>query len=304
MKERLFRWNHALWVVLLAIQFLPNRLEKDAHGSAALGVVIGIEVLALLLSIKKLSKKDRQLFVDIFCVIEVFFIAWTLLTAKTGLADANYFPAPGQVFAEMASDWSKILINIGSSLGVIAQGFILGIVLAIPLGLFFGSSSRYSKTAEYIAVFLAAIPPIVYIPYGIRLLPSFRAAAVFVIFLATFWPTLVSAMSGAGSVERRILDSARALGVAKPTMLFRIVLPASLPSVFNGMGIGLTISFILLTSAEMIGMGKGMGYYVKDASDFGNFTKVVVGIVVIGVVITAITVLFGKLKAHLLRWKR
>jgi NitT/TauT family transport system permease protein len=135
-------------------------------------------------------------------------------------------------------------------------------------------------------------------------LPTFRAVSVFVIFLASFWPILVSTLSGVGHIERRILDSAHVLAVKKPTMLFRIVLPASLPSIFNGMGIGLTISFILLTAAEMIGARSGMGWYVKYYSDLGNYTRTVVGVVVIGVVITVILWLFARLQHYLLRWRQ
>ena len=72
--------------------------------------------------------------------------------------------------------------------------------------------------------------------------------------------------------------------------------------IFNGFNIGLTLSFILLTSAEMIGGNTGMGYYVKYYSDFGDYTRILAGIIVIGVVITVISTLFGALQKRLTRW--
>jgi NitT/TauT family transport system permease protein len=214
------------------------------------------------------------------------------------------FPTPGQVFWQFVEDYQKILINIENSLAIIFQGFLLGAVVAIPLGLFLGYSIRLGNAAGYIAKFLGSIPPVVYIPYGIALLPTFRSVSVFVIFLASFWPILASTMSGVLNVERRIVDSARVLNVSKLTMLFQIILPASLPTVFVGCNQGLSVSFILLTSAEMIGARNGMGYYVKNYSDLGDFTRTVVGVIVIGIVITAIVFLFNRLQRYLLRWRR
>ena len=72
--------------------------------------------------------------------------------------------------------------------------------------------------------------------------------------------------------------------------------------IFNGFNIGLTLSFILLTSAEMIGGNTGMGYYVKYYSDFGDYTRILAGIIVICVVITVISTLFGALQKRLTRW--
>jgi NitT/TauT family transport system permease protein len=160
------------------------------------------------------------------------------------------------------------------------------------------------NAATYITKFLSAIPPIVYIPYGIALLPTFRSVSVFVIFLAGFWPILAGTMSGVLNVEKKVIDSARVLNVNRLTMLFSVILPAALPQIFIGCNQGLTVSFILLTSAEMIGARDGLGYYVKNYSDFGDYTRTIVGILVIGIVVVAISFLFNKLQRTLLRWKR
>jgi NitT/TauT family transport system permease protein len=128
------------------------------------GFTGGMGILIALLSLRPKTAESMQLFVDVTCVIHVFLIFYTLATAKLNLLRESMFPAPGQVLRQMAEDWSQILLNIGSSLGIILQGFTLGILIAVPIGLFFGSSARFSKAAGYIAGFLASIPPVVYIP--------------------------------------------------------------------------------------------------------------------------------------------
>ncbi|MDR1891961.1 MAG: ABC transporter permease subunit, partial [Oscillospiraceae bacterium] len=173
-----------------------------------------------------------------------------------------------------------------------------------PLGLFLGWNVRIGAAAGYIAKFLGSISPIVYIPYAIVLLPTFRAASVFVIVIASFWPILAGTMSGVLNVEKRIIDSAKTLCVGRFTMLFRIILPASLPQIFIGCNQGLSISFILLVSAEMIGARSGLGYFVNNYANFGNYTTALAGVITIGIVVTVITFLFNLLQRFLLRWKQ
>lgn len=106
------------------------------------------------------------------------------------------------------------------------------------------------------------------------------------------------------NVDKKTIDSAKVLNVSKPTMLFSVILPAALSQIFIGCNQGLSVSFILLTSAEMIGAQNGMGYYIKQYSDFGDYTRTIVGLLVIGAVIMMISFLFNKLQGCLLRWKR
>jgi len=303
-RSRLLRWHNALWIVLLAVQFLPDRTEKEALTIYMVWFTVGIGVFGLVAPLFLRKERSIQLLSDIMFVIFVCLLAWTLATAKLNLLREGLFPTPGQVWEQFIQDWAKILTNIGSSLSIIVQGFAIGAAVAIPLGLIFGWSVRLGSAATYISKFLGSIPPVVYIPYGIALLPTFRSVSVFVIFLASFWPILASTMAGVLNVEHRIVDSAKVLNVSRFTMLVRIMLPATLPEIFIGCAQGLSVSFILLTSAEMIGARNGMGYYVKNYSDLGDFVRTVVGVLVIGIVITLIMFLFNCLQRYLLRWRR
>lgn len=111
-------------------------------------------------------------------------------------------------------------------------------------------------------------------------------------------------MSGVLNVDKKIIDSAKVLNVKKPAMLTAVILPASLPQIFLGCNQGLSVSFILLTSAEMIGARDGMGYYVKYYSDFGDYTRTITGLLVIGIVVIAVTFLFNRFQQYLLRWRK
>ena len=301
--RRYFRVVHALFVVFMLIQLLPDKLASDTYASYAIWFAVGAEVLTLIVSVLIKKPVSLNLFVDIVAFIYGLLIAWTLATAKFNLLKPALFPPPGKVFSQFIEDYDKILVNVQSSIGIILQGYLLAIAVAVPVGLFLGWSARLGGAATYISKFLGAIPPIVYIPYGIALLPTFRSVSVFVIFLATFWPVLGGTMSGVMNVEKKTIDSAKVLNVNKATMLFSIMLPASLQQIFIGCNQGLTVSFVLLTSAEMIGAQSGLGYYIKNYSDFGDYTRTIVGLIVVGIVIVIISFIFNSIQKFLLRWK-
>ena len=302
-RERLITPTSALFIVFLASLALPAQTSKDPQASYALAVGASIWIVGAGGSLVARKRATRDTLADVTAIILAALAAWQLATAAFNVLPEKMFPAPGIVFAQIVADHVKIGQGIASSLGIVAQGFLSGTAVALVLGLSLGFGARSSKATEKVVAFLSAIPPIVYIPYGIALLPTFRASSVLVIFLATLWPVLTATLAGVSNVDSRILDSARVLNVGRVKTLTRVVLPSALPLIFNGLNIALCLSFILLTSAEMIGGSIGMGYYVKYYSDFGDYTRILAGIIVIGVVITFISTLLNGLQRYLTRWK-
>lgn len=303
-KARFLRMTHIFFVILMLIQLLPDKSQKEVCTSSLIAFAIAAEAVVIILSFLIKRKESLSLTLDIFGFIYVFLTAWTLATAKFDLLNDLLFPAPGKVIAQFAEDKTVILTNIKSSVGIIIQGFLLAAVAAIPLGLLIGLNARIENAASYLTKFFSSIPPIVYIPYGIALLPTLRSVSVFVIFLASFWPIFAGTMSGVLNVDKKIVDSAKVLNVKKTSMLTSVILPASLPQIFLGCNQGLSVSFILLTSAEMIGARDGMGYYVKNYSDFGDYTRTITGLLVIGIVVITVTFLFNRFQQYLLRWRK
>ena len=303
-KKRIFSFPNLLFIIFLLIQLIPNQADENHNTVYAVGFMLILEVLVIAVSLLVRKQEKLHLFQDIICFVYGFLILWTIVTEKFNILNDSLFPAPGTIFAKFIEDFDKIVVNIQSSLTIIVQGYLLAVIIAIPIGLFLGWKVRLGNAATYVSKFLGSIPPIVYIPYGIALLPTFRSVSVFVIFLATFWPVLASTMSGVLNVEKKMIDSAKVLNVKPLTMLFSIMLPASLPQIFIGCNQGLSVSFILLTSAEMIGAKNGMGYYVKNYSDLGDYTRTIVGLLVIGIVVSFIAFLFNKFQKILLKWKK
>ena len=199
-RNRFFKAAHVLFILTLLIGALPDRA---ANPSPLYAVVFVLTLEALLLVSSALLKDIRSinLIAGIIAFVYFFILLWTLFTAKLDMLKASFFPPSGTVAAQMLSDGGVILGNIKTSLGIVVQGYAIALVTAIPPGLFLGWNIRSGSAAIYISKFVGSIPPVVYIPYGIALLPTFRSVSVMVIFLASFWPILAGTMSGVLNVE-------------------------------------------------------------------------------------------------------
>lgn len=241
---------------------------------------------------------------DITVVLLFLLLVWEMATNRFGWATGFIYPTPEAVISQFTQDGKELFYHLVSSVGLLASGYSLAVLFGISLGTLSAWYRRLGRIMNPASSVLAPIPPIILIPYAIALLPSFRASSIFIIFIGAFWPIFVATLNGVAGIDRRYVDSARTLGVSTFTLFRKIIFPAALSSIFTGLTIGMTLSFILLTSAEMIGANAGVGFYIKLATDFGNYTKVVTGIIFIGIFVTFVMILLRRLEKHFLRWQR
>ena len=155
-----------------------------------------------------------------------------------------------------------------------------------------------------IARVISPIPPIIYTPYIVALMPTFRSASVVVVVLGIFWPTFMNTVLRVTGMEERLLDSARALCPDTWTMVTRILFPYVWPGIIRSLRVMLSTSFLILTMAEMMGASSGMGYFIKNYSDYANYTNVVAGIILVGVVVSLLNGVIGFLERKLIKWKQ
>ncbi|QUO20884.1 ABC transporter permease subunit [Clostridiaceae bacterium Marseille-Q4143] len=118
-----------------------------------------------------------------------------------------------------------------------------------------------------------------------------------------FWSIFMNMVLSVRQIDRKIMDSARTLNLNQSSMILHVLLPYSLPGIINSVSVLVSTSFLVLTAAEMIGATSGLGWYIKYNADFANFTKVIAGIFVIGVVVTMLNALISLVKRLLIRWR-
>lgn len=231
-------------------------------------------------------------------------LVWQISTDWLKLLNPELFPPPRQVLSLLIQDRQVFLTSLLSSAYLLFWGCTLAALLAIPLGLIVGWNRRLKAAIEPATNILGPIPPIVYIPYAIAILPTFTLSSIFVIFIGAFWPLFINTMAGVEAIEKGIIDSAKTIGVSKRSLLWYILLPGAMPHIVSGGAISLVLAFILLTAAEMIGATSGLGWYVKYFSDFADYPRVVAGIIVIGLVVLGLTTIYYRVTGYLLRWRK
>ena len=286
---------HLLFLVLVFLILQPS-VEGTKSYTAFLIIVIAVEAALL-------ANRKKKAAIDIGIIVFAALIPWEYITAKVGVKDAMLYPAPENVFNIFVTDYEKILEGVGSSLRLMGLAFALALFFGVGLGLIVGLSDRLSSTVMPIVRVISPIPPIIYSPYAVALLPSFRAASIFVITMTIFWSIFMNMVLSVRQIDRKIMDSARTLNLNQSSMILHVLLPYSLPGIINSVSVSVSTSFLVLTAAEMIGATSGLGWYIKYNADFANFTKVIAGIFVIGVVVTVLNALISLVKRLLIRWR-
>ena len=304
LKSKAFYFAHALLAFLVCIiVFIPNQRATTGDYTALLVAICIIESIFLLTIFGKRKKNGAEKgFCDIMIFIWLVFIIWELSTSTYNVVHPVLVPSPENVFNTFRKQWPTMLLNVFYSMQLLSVGFFAGLILAIILGLFAGWIPRIRNFAYPIANVMAPIPAVVFSPYLVALMPSFRSASVMVIVLGIFWPTFLNTVNRISTIEPQILDSARMLNLNSNTMIWKVLLPYIIPGIVTGLKVSMTTSLLMLNYAELMGATHGMGYYVQNSITYANYTHAVAGIIVVGIVVTVLNFFVTKVQANAIKW--
>ncbi len=229
-------------------------------------------------------------------------LGWELCATDLAIMHPVLVPTPEKVFAVFPNRWEELLGNVVSSMILLVQGFITSLIAGTIIGLFVGWLPKVREVVYPIAHVLAPVPAIVFTPYLIMLMGSFKTAAIAVIFLGIFWPTLLGTVLRVESLNKNIIDSAKMLGLSTWTMIFRVLLPYLYPTVATGLKTQLPAAMLMLVMAEMYGASSGLGYFVINYTNYANYANVVAGIIMVGVVVTILDYFVTLLVRKTVKW--
>jgi NitT/TauT family transport system permease protein len=183
--------------------------------------------------------------------------------------------------------WEKGLLvkYVVASLFRVTWGYLLAMVLAIPLGLLLGWYRHAGRTFGPLLQILRPISPLAWIPISILWFGVGDLAAIFLIFLASFLPLAVAAMHAVQNVDAVYLRAGRNFGLSEVQLVRRVLYPAALPQLIVALRIALGIAWLVVVAAEMIAVNSGLGFLIVEARNAGNrYDLVVGGMVLIGVI--------------------
>jgi NitT/TauT family transport system permease protein len=225
---------------------------------------------------------------------------------RMGWIDSQFFPPPSVIIAEGAKllEKGELLPHILVSLGRIMTGFTVAVAVATPLGFILGG--WFPRLTHFLRPLLRLLGqinafslfPLFVLFFGIGELAKFS-----IIFWSCLWPILFTTIAGVQGVDPLHVKVARSMGSSRLSLFTRVLFPAALPSIFTGIRLGMTIAFLMLIAAEMIGASTGLGWLVLNSSVNYVIPRLYLAAAVIALLGMGINYLLHFLESRVIRWK-
>ena len=219
---------------------------------------------------------------------------------------SSFLPAPSNVAKALFAMYSDGLLvtSATESLLRVLYGFSAALLVALPIGYGLGRHQHFRDIVMLPLEILRPIPPIAWIPLAIIFFGISNLSAYFVIFIGAVFPLLTNTELGVKQVRSEFIEVARIYGASNANLFRHVVLPASLPSIFGGVIIGLGFSWMVVVAAEMVASDSGLGYQIQLDRQLLRLDRVIAGMVAIGVLGYVLISIVKVLEWYALPWLR
>lgn len=258
-------------------------------------------LITYILYLIKLFLSNKKSVTDLIIVVYVFFIIWDVSYKVGWIHNDLLIPSPEGLFEVYHTDKDYLKEMIIDSLKLLFWGFSLAIILGTILGLIVGWFQRARDVMIPISNAITLIPPVLMTAWLIMYFP-FEKAAVAIIFLAVFWPLFQGTIHRVSEIDKKVIDAAKVMGVSNIGMIFKVVLPYSLPGIIKAVSKSLRGAFMCLVAAEMIGINGGIGFYTETFKAYADYRRVLAGIVTIGFITTIMDIIINKIEKSVVKW--
>jgi NitT/TauT family transport system permease protein len=236
-------------------------------------------------------------------------VIWDVMVRRTG---TRLVPLPSGV-AVMMWDFAfggvyddaysaSLPIHFWKSVQRVYGGFFAAAAVGIPLGLLIGRLPLLRAMLDPTLSLLRPIPVTAWLPLSMIFFGLGPRSAIFLVFLGAFYPILLNTIFGVKSVDPRLFEAAEMLGCSGHQLFRSVVLPAALPSIFNGLRLGASFAWILIVVGEMTGVPEGLGAVIMDGRTLSRTDLVITGMIIIGVTGFLSDRILLKLSNYFLRW--
>ncbi len=245
--------------------------------------------------------------------LPVMLLAAWQYASSAGLFDPSFVPSPATVL----DSWRQWIFGPRSALAWysgtwleyvylsawrVAVGFAIAAVLGIGIGVLIGWFETVKDLLDPLVQGLRPIPMTAWLPFATFMFGIREGAAIFLIAMGSFFPIVVSCTHGAEQTPKNLVRAALMLGTPPRRLLLRVVLPSALPSIFNGLRVGLGIAWVLVIVSEMLAVKGGIGYAMWTAYQFVRIDLIIAAMFTMGLLGLISDRLLLLLNRRLLRW--
>jgi NitT/TauT family transport system permease protein len=294
--------------IALAVHYFVSKEESpiETHSYAVfLGVIMGVAIAAVAVQpfwpdLRRCMRKMCPIVAGAVMLLCV----WELITSGFRLLPMPYFPSPGGVFQSLVNDRDLLFDSTWHSLLLLLGGYALGVAAGLVTGICIGWFEPARYWGMPVLKVVGPIPATAWIPLAMVLSPSSMFSAVGLIALAVWFPVTMLSASGISNTRASYLDVARTLGAGRAYLIFRVAIPAAMPSIFIGLFMGLGASFLTLVVAETVGVKSGLGWYVSWAQGWAEYRKVYAALVIMAAFFSTIMTVLFKVRDRVLGWQK
>ncbi|MBP1850431.1 ABC transporter permease [Rhizobium halophytocola] len=190
------------------------------------------------------------------------------------------------------------LDQIGTSLLTVGLGFIIGTLIAVPVGIASGLSKTFNGAINPLIQIFKPVSPLAWLPIVTMIvsalyvdpmdwLPKSMVISAITVTLCSLWPTLINTAVGVASIDKDLVNVGKVLQLSTGTTIRKLVLPSALPLIFTGLRLSLGVGWMVLIAAEMLAQNPGLGKFVWDEFQNGSSTslaRIMVAVITIGII--------------------
>lgn len=239
--------------------------------------------------------QDKRFSLDWLILPSVGIAVVLLLWAISSATWAKSLPSPMktwemsrtyvmQPFAKRGELDQGILRFTWYSLILVAKGYFIAILIGTPLGFLLGMSATTTRMFDPVIQILRPVSPLAWLPLGLILFQKSEPAAIFTIAVCSMWPTVMNTAMGVRAIPQDYLNVARVLQLSKWKLLWKVMLPATLPYMFTGFRLSLGIAWLVIVAAEMLTGVPGVGGFLWQEYNSLIYEHILLCIVTIGLV--------------------
>ena len=239
------------------------------------------------------------------------FAAWAGTTGMgpwPAIISPLFLPSPTLVFEtflqllENGFQGRSLGQHVAISLYRFAVAFTACILIGVPLGLAMGMNRRIRAIIEPPIQAIRPVPKIALLPLFLIWFGIGNLSKIIVIAAPVFPIIAIASMQAVRSVSEKKIQAALSLGASRWTIFSRIVLPASLPGIFTGIRVSISIAVTMLVAAELTATSEGIAWMALTAAEFLATNIVIVAVVIMALIGFTLDRLFWLLETRIVHW--
>jgi len=237
-------------------------------------------------------------------------VVWQALV-NLGYISLDSFTSPARVFAalvevlreENTALRGSLLSHVWTSLHEVVLGFMLASLVGVPIGLLMGWSRIALNILDPFVELMRPIPPTAWVAMSLLLLGLGLQQKVFVVFIGTVFPILITTLDGVAGLDRILLKVARTHNATNLATVLKVFLPALLPAILTSFRVGIGMAWMVVVAAELIAAEAGLGFLLMQAYRIFRLDVMVAVMFIIGLLAFVMDRALRETQRRLLRWQ-